>query len=187
MVHKIFFENKCLVIYPREMKTIPEGDIFIPSDDVESSYRKVCAGFKEVYAAGGLVCSDGSSCLLIRRNGLWDLPKGHQEEGEDIETTALREVQEETGVNGLEMGNLICITDHCYRINGIWHLKHTSWYEMFCKNGGSLSPQTEEGITEAVWVSESELPSCLENTYSSIIEVFKNFLETAKQISKKGV
>ncbi|HCZ22126.1 MAG TPA: NUDIX hydrolase, partial [Rikenellaceae bacterium] len=46
--------------------------------------------------------------------GLWDLPKGHREEGEDIRTTALREVQEETGVDELKLGRLICVTDHCY-------------------------------------------------------------------------
>jgi bis(5'-nucleosidyl)-tetraphosphatase len=38
--------------------------------------------------------------LLIRhrKEGLWSFPKGHVEEGERDEETALREVQEETGL-----------------------------------------------------------------------------------------
>jgi bis(5'-nucleosidyl)-tetraphosphatase len=36
--------------------------------------------------------------LLMRHHNRWDLPKGHAEEGEDILTTALRETEEETGI-----------------------------------------------------------------------------------------
>jgi 8-oxo-dGTP pyrophosphatase MutT (NUDIX family) len=38
--------------------------------------------------------------LLIRhrKGGFWSFPKGHVEEGEDEEATALREVREETGL-----------------------------------------------------------------------------------------
>ena len=97
--------------------------IYIPTDDPERCYRNVCGEFKEVNAAGGLVSNRRGDYLLIRRDGLWDLPKGHQEAGEDISVTALREVQEETGVNELELGELICVTDHCYLRNGLWHLK----------------------------------------------------------------
>ena len=104
--------------------------IYIPTDNVEWMYRRVCAEFKEVDAAGGLVSNKRGDYLLIRRGGLWDLPKGHREEGEDIQLTALREVQEETGVDKLKLRDLICITDHCYLRNEIWHLKHTWWYDM---------------------------------------------------------
>ena len=111
--------------------------------------------------------------LLISRNGLWDLPKGHQDPGETIETTALREVQEETGINDLELRDLICITDHCYIRNGIWHLKHTWWYDMLYTDPTDLTPQLEEDISKAAWVAKSSLPSFLLNTYPSITEVFR--------------
>ena len=111
--------------------------------------------------------------LLIRRNDLWDLPKGHQEEGEDISVTALREVQEETGVLNLRLGGLICITDHCYRRNDIWHLKHTWWYDMLYMDPVDLTPQKEEDITKAAWVARSGLSPYLKNTYPSIVEVFR--------------
>ena len=77
--------------------------IYIPSTDPEHTYRRICAEFTEVNAGGGLVSNRRGDFLLISRNGLWDLPKGHQEEGEDIRTTALREVQEETGIDKIEL------------------------------------------------------------------------------------
>ncbi len=146
--------------------------VYIPSNDPEACYKVVCGQFKEVNAAGGLVSNRRGDYLLIRRDGLWDLPKGHQEKGEDIAVTALREVQEETGVDNLELGELICITDHCYKRNGICHLKHTWWYQMNYMAPVDLTPQTEEDITKAAWVAKSSLPPFLKNTYPSIKEVF---------------
>lgn len=147
--------------------------IYIPTDNVEWMYRRVCAEFKEVDAAGGLVSNKRGDYLLIRRGGLWDLPKGHREEGEDIRMTALREVQEETGVDKLKLRDLICITDHCYLRNEIWHLKHTWWYDMLYTDPVNLTPQTEEDISKAAWVARLSLPPFLKNTFPSIIEVFR--------------
>ena len=67
----------------------------------------------------------------------------------------------------------ICITDHCYRRDGIWHLKHTYWFDMLYTDPTDLTPQREEDITKAAWVAKSSLPTCLLNTYPSIVEVFR--------------
>ena len=147
--------------------------IYIPTDDIEATYRKVCGEFLEVNAGGGLVENRRGDYLLISRNGLWDLPKGHQDPGEDICVTALREVQEETGIEDLELRELICITDHCYKRNGSWHLKHTWWYSMLDRKPIDLTPQREEDISKAAWVAKSSLPPFLQNTYPSIVEVFR--------------
>ena len=147
--------------------------VYIPDSDSEGTYKRLCAEFKEVNAAGGLVCNRRGDFLLISRNGLWDLPKGHQEAGEPIETTALREVQEETGVDELELGSLICVTDHCYLRDGVWHLKHTWWFNMLYTRPVDLIPQKEEDISRAAWVAKSSLPPFLKNTFPSIIEVFR--------------
>ena len=199
-MHRIYFEKRCIIICSPDDTALSDpnsvefhigdsfnihmlvdmfestdtiGRIYIPSHDIESTYRRVCAEFKEVNAAGGLVSNRRGDYLLINRNSLWDLPKGHQEPGEDISVTALREVQEETGVLQLELRGLICITDHCYIRNGIWHLKHTWWYDMLYTDPVDLTPQREEDISKAAWIAKSSLPPFLKNTYPSIVEVFR--------------
>ena len=199
-MRKIYFEKRCIVICTPSDEALSDPNavefhlgepfdihdlvrmfevqdtlarIYIPTESPERTYRRVCAEFKEVNAAGGLVSNRRGDFLLISRNGLWDLPKGHQEAGEDIETTALREVQEETGVDQLELRRLICITDHCYLRGGVWHLKHTWWYDMLYTDPTNLTPQREEDITKAAWVAKSSLPPFLKNTYPSIVEVFR--------------
>ena len=199
-MHRIYFKKRCIIICEpdAQLRADPNsiefhmGDrvdlhtlvnlfkaseslsrIYIPSEDTGWMYRKLCSEFKEVDAAGGLVQNRRGDYLLINRNGLWDLPKGHREEGEDILVTALREVQEETGVDQLEPGGLICVTDHCYFRAGQWHLKHTWWYNMLYTNPIDLTPQREEDITKAVWVAKSSLPPFLKDSYPSIQEVFR--------------
>lgn len=199
-MHKIYFEKRCIIICSPEDPSISDPNVIlfrigdstdihalvemvessetlqrvcIPTDDTDRTYRSICAEFKEVNAGGGLVSNRRGDYLLINRNGLWDLPKGHQDPGEDISVTALREVSEETGISKLELRQLICITDHCYRRDGIWHLKHTWWYDMLYTDPTDLTPQREEDITKAAWVAKSSLPPFLLNTYPSIVEVFR--------------
>lgn len=199
-MHKIYFEKRCIIICPEKDEALGDPNsvefhpgekvdigtlvqmfeasdtlsrIYIPSADTEETYRRICTEFKEVNAAGGLVSNRRGDYLLISRYGLWDLPKGHQEAGEDIELTAIREVQEETGVDDLVIRRLICITDHCYIRDGIWHLKHTWWFDMLYNDPTDLTPQREEAISKAAWVAKSSLPPFLKKTYPSIIEVFR--------------
>ena len=199
-MHKIYFEKRCIIICPPNEQALADPNailftigssadihnlvemvevseslhrIYIPTEDIKATYRMICAEFLEVNAGGGLVSNRRGDYLLISRNGLWDLPKGHQDPGEDIEVTALREVQEETGIDQLQLGDLICITDHCYKRNGIWHLKHTWWYDMLYTDPTDLTPQKEEDIAKAAWVAKSSLPPFLHNTYPSIVEVFR--------------
>ncbi len=199
-MRKLYFEKRCIIICGPDDQALSDPNavefyageridihtlvkmfedstslsrIYIPTDDTEGMYRGICSEFREVNAAGGLVSNRRGDFLLINRNGLWDLPKGHQEAGEDIRGTALREVEEETGVSNLELGDLICITDHCYFRNDIWHLKHTWWYNMQYNDPVELVPQKEEDISKAAWIARSCLPQFLTNTYPSIAEVFR--------------
>ena len=199
-MHKIYIENRCIIICPPDEQALSDPNailynigtnvdiaalvglfeasetlakVFIPTDDIEGTYRRICAEFVEVNAGGGLVANRRGDFLLISRNGLWDLPKGHQDPGEEISVTALREVQEETGIYELVLRDLICITDHCYIRDGKWHLKHTWWYDMLYTDPTDLTPQKEEDISKAAWVARSSLPPFLLNTYPSIIEVFR--------------
>lgn len=199
-MHRIYIEKRCIIICPPDEQSLSDPNailynigtnvdipalvglfeasdslakVYILTDDIEGTYRRICAEFVEVNAGGGLVSNRRGDFLLISRNGMWDLPKGHQDPGEDISVTALREVQEETGIDELMLRDLICITDHCYIRDGRWHLKHTWWFDMLYTDPTDLTPQTEEDISKAAWVAKSSLPPFLLNTYPSIIEVFR--------------
>ena len=53
------------------------------------------------HSSGGLVVRAGQVLLIATGAGRrWQLPKGHIEPGESIEQAAVREVREETGVDG---------------------------------------------------------------------------------------
>ncbi len=132
---------------------------------------------KKIIAAGGLVTNDKNELLIMFRRGKWDLPKGKLDEGETIEACALREVQEETGIRNLELGNLIGITYHEYfekQLNDNV-LKETHWFAMDADSETKLSPQTEEDIENIIWADEKELQECLKNTYKNIAEIIEKF------------
>ena len=70
-------------------------------------------------AGGGLVYNKKGEVLFIFRNGKWDLPKGGKEKREKMKLTAMREVEEETGVNGLVITKKLKKTYHFFKRNGI--------------------------------------------------------------------
>lgn len=133
--------------------------------------------FKGMYqfriAAGGLVFNKENEVLMIFRNNLWDLPKGHVELNEKIEKGAVREVEEECGISEPLIINRIIVTYHTYLYNGQKILKENHWFKMSYLGGEELKPQIEEGITKVEWKSLDEASKCLTNSYGSIRDVFK--------------
>lgn len=145
--------------------------LYIPSDNPDAAYCKLASHFTHVNAAGGIVENPEGEYLFIFRNGVWDLPKGKQEDGEDIALTAVREVEEECGIKDIVQEGLICITHHTYHRDGKFYLKDTYWYRMTVAETQELTPQLEEDITSAVWVKREDISECMKNTYPSIKEV----------------
>ena len=86
--------------------------------------------------------------MFIFRNGKWDLPKGKAEAKETINFTALREVEEETGITGLSITKPLEITYHIFKRNDRNYIKVTYWFEMYSEYDGKLIPQEKEGITK---------------------------------------
>lgn len=148
--------------------------------DVEKTWRDFCSLFEIRKAAGGLVLNNKGNYLFIRRNGFWDIPKGHIEGNETSECCGLREVEEECGVSGMQIQQLICTTFHTYFFGEQLVLKATDWFLMKLDTAcPTLTPQTEEGITEVTWIEPKHINTILENSYASISEVIK-------QLRKKG-
>lgn len=124
-------------------------------------------------AGGGLVYNKKGEVLFIFRNGKWDLPKGGIEKGEDIESTAMREVEEETGVNLLRITNKLQKTYHVFKRNGRYKLKITHWFEMQSDFDGIPQGQLEEGIEKVAWIHPEEIPDLLKNSYENIKLLFE--------------
>ena len=124
-------------------------------------------------AGGGLVYNKKNEVLFIFRNGKWDLPKGGIEKGEEIEYTALREVEEETGVNKLVITDKLQKTYHIFKRNGRYKLKITHWFEMRTSFEGTPIGQLEEGIEKVAWLSANEIQEALKNSYENIKLLFE--------------
>jgi len=120
-------------------------------------------------SAGGLVVDgidgprDDQLAALIGRTDrrgrmLWSLPKGHIELGETAEQTAIREVAEETGIQGSVLAALGSI-DYWFVTEGR-RVHKTVHHYLLRFAGGELSDEDLE-VTEVAWVLVKELPSRL--------------------------
>ncbi len=197
-VYNIYIDEKRLIV----AETLPEGlnnyqdisqeitDLKLIYDLIEKSnqsqflflcknakatLKKFSKSIRLIAAAGGLVRNERKECLVIFRNGLWDLPKGKIEEGEKTRKAAVREVEEECGIKVKKAGRKICKTYHVYKQrNQELALKKTHWYRMKAEGQDKLKPQKEEGITKACWFTKEKLSVLTKNTYPSIIDVLEN-------------
>jgi 8-oxo-dGTP pyrophosphatase MutT (NUDIX family) len=124
-------------------------------------------------AGGGLVYNKEGEVLFIFRNGKWDLAKGGMEKNETIEETAIREVEEETGVTGLVITEKLQKTYHIFKRNGRYKLKITQWFEMRTQFDGTPQGQAEEGIDKVEWVQPKDIPMLLKNSYENIKLLFE--------------
>ena len=121
-----------------------------------------------VIAGGGKVFNEAGDVLFIYRNNKWDLPKGKAESKETIDKTAIREVEEETGVEGLEITKPLEMTYHIFKRNGQNRIKITYWFEMKTSYTGKLKPQKNEGITKVKWLNPKQITKAMENSYANI-------------------
>lgn len=147
-------------------------NLYIIGNNIDALFAELKKHFLVIEAAGGLVTNSNNKILLIKRNGLWDLPKGKIDEGENAEEAAIREVMEECGITSIKITSSLTTTYHTYAIDSKIVLKPTSWYSMSFDRQTTPKPQTEEGITDVCWVAPNELGDYLNNTYDSIKEVF---------------
>lgn len=108
-----------------------------------------------VRSAGGVVVRDieGVPHVLVIRDPYkkWGLPKGHTEEGETLQQTAVREVAEETGLTEVELGPELITIDWIFRSNGERIHKFATFFLMFSAKGEPV-PEESEGITATKWV-----------------------------------
>ena len=130
----------------------------------KSAPKRVYARRVDEVSAGGLVIdSTGTKGLLIGRRDLkdqtrerllWSLPKGHIEEGETPEQAAIREVQEETGIES-EIARELGVIDFWFMAGGN-RIHKTVHHYLFKEVGGSLAPQITE-VDDVGWFPLGEI------------------------------
>ncbi len=155
-----------------------EGELVFRSADPQWLFRFIASHFEPAEAAGGLVKNEQNQLLFIFRQGKWDLPKGHCEKNETVEETALREVEEECGIEQLKIICPLPTTYHVYELKkDRWIIKKTWWYLMHSSSRKKPRPQSSEQIESAQWFKKENLEKVFENTYGSVKEVVSYAIE----------
>lgn len=203
--YKIYFNEGALVIAdsPDALRGLPNL-FYIDDDEIHKSFniltsnvstgrvlnyglvsmnpdevfREFLDSYTVIQAAGGLVLNKETQLLTIKRNGLWDLPKGKIERHEDQRAAALREVMEETGLNMLNISDKVGQTYHAYYEDEAVLLKETHWYMMNSSGKGKLKPQEEEGISEVKWADLDWFKGEEFQSYQSVRDIIARMLNT---------
>lgn len=148
---------------------------------VNSSLKKLMKLFfddhKKIEAAGGIVLNRSGEILFIDRLGYWDLPKGKVEKNEELKKAAVREIEEECGINEPKINKKLLKTFHTYSAKGRKYFKTTHWYLLNYDGEEKLVPQLEEGITNVCWVDPRDMKEQKSRTYNSIIVVLDFYLK----------
>ncbi|KUF39347.1 NUDIX hydrolase [Myroides marinus] len=141
---------------------------FLYHPDEKEILKKIKEKIPVQKAGGGVVFNPKGEVLFILRSGKWDLPKGGIEKHEEMEETAIREVEEETGVSQLKIVRKLPKTYHIFKRNGKYRLKITTWYEMTSDFDGPLVGQIEEDIEQVAWLNKEQIREAMNNSYENI-------------------
>lgn len=91
--------------------------------------------------------------IATRGRTRWGLPKGAVAQGETSEAAALREVEEETGLQA-QIVKLLDTIEYFFRAGDTLIRKRVDFYLML-HNGGELKPQLTE-VDDVEWVELNE-------------------------------
>ncbi len=116
-------------------------------------------------SCGAIVINKNNKILLVHHNaGHWDFPKGHIENGETEEQTAIREVKEET--------NIDIIINNKYRYTTSYSPKENVMKEVVYFLAQNIDedkkPQLEE-VSEVKWFTLEEAMNTI--TYENSKEI----------------
>jgi 8-oxo-dGTP pyrophosphatase MutT (NUDIX family) len=174
--HQVYSENdKDISDLITQMENAGKpAEIFYIANDAEAAWKIFISNCTLIEAAGGLVLNENHEYLVILRNNKWDLPKGKIDYDETPEEAAMREIEEECGIDELSIDRTLPLTFHTYKQKEKRFLKKNHWYLMHTDSNSKPVPQKEEGIEEVKWFDQKTIQKkVLTNTYASIAELLK--------------
>ncbi len=118
-----------------------------------------------VQIAGGIIWNPKHGIVVVsQQNNSWSLPKGHVEDGETHLEAALREIQEEAGINKNDLTLISKLSPYIrkkIKMNaGDEDEVRTISFFFFTTTQEILSPEDPEN-PEARWVTPSEVATLL--------------------------
>ena len=137
-----------------KLKNIDEDNVLVCVDCGYRFYRN------SKPTVGAIITNDKNQVLMIRRkteklNGLWSVPGGYLENGEDPATGFKRETKEEIGVV-IDVGDIVSFEIE----NDPWALFVNSYVLdiQFKSNIVSGKPKPLHEVSEIAWFSKDEIP-----------------------------
>jgi 8-oxo-dGTP pyrophosphatase MutT (NUDIX family) len=119
------------------------------------AYKDSAVGVIPVYKE-----SDGNLlfCLVQDKKGFWGFPKGHRDEGESDENTAVRELEEETGIKAVQLDTSKKFSErYPYERKGKQYDKTVTYYVGFVENINNKTPEEfKKEIPQMRWMAYEE-------------------------------
>lgn len=133
---------------------------------------------KEISAGGVVYRKEGKQTVILMIEDRYHrvtIPKGKQEKGETLAETALREIEEETGIQG-EIVKPLSTVHYTYTDPERGQIDKEVSYFLVKAQGGQLKPQLEE-INRVFWVDLEEVMAIQdEKGYENNRQVFQQAL-----------
>ena len=173
------------IVYVNEIKkTDATGNFVFYMKEPYLAWFQVFSKCIPIKAAGLVAFYKGNDSskkvLMIKRRGIWDLPKGKVERNESYEETAIREFYEECGIPAsvkIPEPLYLTRTYHIYTQNNMDFGKEVKWHAVLLNEKiNEFKPQKSEEITEVKWVSREEYQIISVNTYPTIKDILYRFL-----------